>query len=168
MIRSTQHVAIGVPASCVLASIVVLGMGASDPADIFIRNAKVITVDPSFRIAQAVAIRGDRIVAVGDDAAVRGHVGPRTKTIDAGGRALLPGLYDSHVHPLGAATSEKDHAIPAFASLEDVKAYITARARTQPKGTWIVVRYAFPTRLRESRFPTRAELDAIAPDHPVL
>src|SRR5262249_54583866 len=81
---------------------------------------------------------------------------------------LLPGLYDSHVHPLGAATSEKDHPIPAYRSLSDIKNYIAERVKVQPKGTWIVVRYAFPTRLTESRFPTKAELDEIAPDHPVL
>ena len=53
-------------------------------------------------------------------------------------------------------------------SLADVKAYIAERVEAQPPGTWIVVRYAFPTRLAEGRFPTRAELDAVAPDHPVL
>lgn len=138
------------------------------PADLVIRNARVITVDREFRIADAVAVRGDRIVAVGTAAEVDKLVGPSTRTIDAGGRTLMPGLYDSHVHPLGAATSEKDHAIPAYRSLADIKAYIAERAKIQPKGTWIVVRYAFPTRLDESRFPTKAELDAIAPDHPVL
>src|SRR5262249_47877354 len=94
--------------------------------------------------------------------------GPDTTVIDAGGKALLPGLYDSHVHPLGASSSEKDHPIPAFASLGDIRAYIKERVRVQPKGTWVVVRYAFPTRLEESRFLTRAELDEVAPEHPVL
>jgi predicted amidohydrolase YtcJ len=138
------------------------------PADTLIRNAKVITVDASGRIAQAVAIRGDRIVAVGTEAEVNKLAGPKTQVIDGEGKTLLPGLYDSHVHPLGASSSEKDHPIPSYDSLEDVKAYISDRVKVQPKGTWVVVRYAFPTRLKESRFPTRAELDAIAPDHPVL
>lgn len=137
-------------------------------ADTLIRNARVLTVDPSSRIAQAVAIRGDRIVAVGTDAEVGALTGPKTRVIDAGGKTLMPGLYDSHVHPLGAATSEADHALPAYRSLADIKAYIAERAKVQPEGTWIVVRYAFPTRLDESRFPTKEELDAIAPDHPVL
>ncbi len=135
---------------------------------LIVRNAKVITVDPGFRIAQAVAIRGDRILAVGSDAEITRLAGPSTRTLDAGGKTVMPGLYDSHVHPLGAATSEADHPIPSFRSLEDIKVYFQERAKTQPKGTWIVARYAFPTRLDESRFPTRAELDAIAPDHPVL
>ncbi len=136
--------------------------------DIVIRNAKVITVDPEFRIAEAVAIRGERIEAVGTFEDIEPSITPNTKVIDAGGKALLPGLYDSHVHPLGAASSEVDHPIPAYRSLEDIKAYIIERAKAQPEGSWIVVRYAFPTRLEESRFPTKDELDAIAPNHPVL
>ena len=137
-------------------------------ADVVIRHAKVITIDPDFRIAEAVAIRGDRVVAVGTDATVLARARPGAEVIDAGGRALLPGLYDSHVHPLAAAMSEADHPIPAFDSLEAGRAYIASRVAAQPKGTWIVLRFAFPTRLREGRLPTRAELDAVAPDHPVL
>ena len=136
--------------------------------DVVITNAKVITLDSQDRIAQAVAMAGDRIVAVGSIQEIQKLAGPETKTIDAAGRSLLPGLYDSHVHPLGASSSEADHPIPSFRSLADVTAYLRERTRVQPKGTWIVVRYAFPTRLEESRFPTRAELDAVAPDHMVL
>ena len=137
-------------------------------ADVIVRGAKVITVDGGSRIAEAVAIRGDRIAVVGTNAEADALSGPGTKTIDAKGRSLLPGLYDSHVHPLGAAGSEKDHPIPSYRSLADVKAYIASRVQAQPPGTWVVVRYAFPTRLAEGRFPTRAELDAVAPEHPVL
>ena len=137
-------------------------------ADLVIHNARVITVDARDRIAEAVAVQGDRILAVGSNAEMMKLAGADAESIDAEGRALLPGLYDSHVHPLGSASSEKDHPIPAYRSLADIKAYIADRAKAQPKGTWIVVRYAFPTRLEEGRFPTRAELDAIAPDHPVL
>lgn len=137
-------------------------------ADVIIHNAKVITIDANDRITEAIAIAGDRILAVGTKAEINANAGPKTRMIDAGGKALLPGLYDSHVHPLGAASSEQDHAIPAYRSLADIIAYIVDRAAKQPRGSWIVVRYAFPTRLDESRFPTRAELDAVAPDHPVL
>jgi predicted amidohydrolase YtcJ len=142
--------------------------GEPEPPDLVLRHARVITVDPHDRIVEAVAIQGDRIIAVGTDAQIDALRGPATRVIDAGGKALLPGLYDSHVHPLGAASSEADHPIPSYDSLEDIKAYIASRVKVQPKGTWIVVRYAFPTRLKESRFLNRAELDAIAPDHPVL
>ncbi len=137
-------------------------------ADLIIRNTKVITVDREFRIADAVAIRGDRVLAAGSEAEIARLAGPATRIMDAGGKTLLPGLYDSHVHPLGAAHSEKDHPIPSFDTLDDVMRYFADRVKVQPKGTWIVARYAFPTRLKESRFPTREELDRVAPDHMVL
>ncbi|WP_422931336.1 amidohydrolase [Singulisphaera sp. PoT] len=137
-------------------------------ADVIIRNAKVITIAPGDRIAEAVAIAQDRILAVGTNAEIQALTGLKTRIIDAKGKALMPGLYDSHVHPLGAASSEQDHPIPSYPSLAAILTYIADRALKQPKGTWIVVRYAFPTRLDESRFPTRAELDAVAPDHMAL
>src|SRR5579885_1614467 len=127
-------------------------------ADLVIRHAQVITIAPDSRIAEAVAIRGDRVLAVGSDQEMARFTGPATRVVDAGGKARLPGLYDSHVHPLGAAHSEKDHPIPTFDTLADVMRYFADRARVQPKGTWIVARYAFPTRLKEGRFPTREEL----------
>ncbi|MGD0040754.1 MAG: amidohydrolase family protein, partial [Isosphaeraceae bacterium] len=141
---------------------------AAGEVEVVIRHARVITLDARGQIAQAVAIRGDRIEAVGTDDEIQPLVGPGTRIIEAGGMALLPGLYDSHVHPLGAAHSEADHPIPVFESLAGVTAYIADRVKAQPKGTWIVARYAFPTRLAESRFLTRAELDRIAPEHMVL
>jgi predicted amidohydrolase YtcJ len=137
-------------------------------ADLVIRDSRVITLDVRDRVASALAIRGDRIVAVGSEADVRPFIGPATLVVEAHGRAVLPGLYDSHVHPLGAAHSEADHPIPVFESLAGIKAYIADRARNQPKGTWIIARYAFPTRLAEGRFLTRSELDSIAPEHMVL
>src|SRR5271165_5449520 len=141
---------------------------AAGEVEVVIRHARVITLDAGSQIAQTVAIRGDRIEAVGTDDEIQPLVGPGTRIIEAGGMALLPGLYDSHVHPLGAAHSEADHPIPVFESLADVMNYISGRVKVQPEGTWIVARYAFPTRLAEGRFPTRAELDRIATEHMVL
>ena len=138
------------------------------PADVIIHHAKVLTVDAKFSIAEAIAIKGDRIVAVGSDEQIFKHAGKGTKIIDAKGRNVLPGLYDSHTHPLGAALSEFDEEIPYLTSLEDVFSYIRKKAKELPKGDWIVLRFAFPTRLKEARFPTLAELDAVAPKHPVL
>jgi predicted amidohydrolase YtcJ len=144
---------------------------ADDPAgdaDLIIHNAKIVPVDAKFRIAQAVAIKGERIVAVGENAAVLKHRGPKTRVIDAEGRTVLPGLYDSHVHPVGAATSELAEPLPVLRELKDVFAYVKKKADELPKGEWIVLRFAFPTRLKDARFPTRKELDQVAPDHPVL
>src|SRR5262245_50584075 len=101
------------------------GDGRAADADLIIRHARVITVDRDFRIAEAVALRGDRLLAAGPDEAIARLAGPATRTIDAGGKVLLPGLSDSHVHPLGAAHGEKDHPIPSFDSLADVMKYFS-------------------------------------------
>lgn len=136
-------------------------------ADLIIHNAKVLTVDARFTIAEAIAVKDDRIIAVGSNEAVRKHAGAATHMIDAKGKNVLPGLYDSHTHPGGAATSESDEEIPYLKSLDDVFGYIRRKAKELPEGEWIVLRFAFPTRLKEARFPTLAELDAVAPKHPV-
>lgn len=141
---------------------------AAEPADLIVHNAKVVTLDTKSRIAQAVAVRAGRIVAVGTDKEVLPLRGPKTRVIDAKGRTVLPGLYDSHVHPVGVVSTELSDPPPIIRSLKDAFAYIKKEAATRPKGEWIVLRYAFPTRLDEARFPTKAELDAAAPDHPVL
>jgi predicted amidohydrolase YtcJ len=147
---------------------VVPAAGPPDPPDLILFHAKVVTVDEKFRVVEALAVRGDRIIAAGSDQDVLKLKGAATKVIDAGGKTVLPGLYDSHVHPVGAATSELVEPLPELRSLEDVFAYVRKKAQDTPEGKWIVLRYAFPTRLKEARFPTRAELDAVAPKHPVL
>ena len=77
--------------------------------DLIFHNAKVVTVDPQFRIAQAVAVRGDRLVAVGSNADVLKQKGPNTRVIDLGGKTVLPGLMDSHSHAADASMYEFDH-----------------------------------------------------------
>lgn len=141
---------------------------ADDPATLIVHNGKVLTVDAKFTRAEAVAVREAKIVAVGSNADILKLRGPNTSVIDAGGRTVMPGLYDSHVHPVGAATSEAAKPMAVWGSLAEVKQYVRKQAETTPKGQWIVLRYAFPTRLADARFPTRAELDEVAPDHPVL
>ena len=140
---------------------------ASQSADVVIRNAKVITVDPGFTIAQALAVRGSRVVAVGNDKSIVRWIGPRTRVIDAGGKAVLPGLHDSHVHAFRAATSELDGLVFVPKSIVDAQAFIREQAARKPPGSWILIERAFPTRLAEGRLPTKAELDAAAPNHPV-
>jgi predicted amidohydrolase YtcJ len=138
------------------------------PADLIVHRAKVVTVDAKSSIAQGVAVRNGHVVAVGTDAAVLKLQGPNTKVIDAGGKTVLPGLFDSHVHPSGVVSSEVGDPIPLLRSIPEVLDYIKQRAATTPKEQWIVIRYAFPSRLKEARFPTKAELDSVSPDHPVL
>ena len=73
------------------------------PPDTVLVNGKIVTVDDMFSIAQAVAIRGERVVAVGDTAKVRGMAGPNTRVVDLGGKTVIPGLIDSHAHFVRAA-----------------------------------------------------------------
>ena len=141
---------------------------AAEPPDLVVHNAKVVTVDANFRIAQALAVKGDRIVAVGTNEEVLKLAGPETQRLDLGGKTVLPGLIDSHSHPPSAAVFEFDHEVPNMESIGDVLAYVKARAAALPEGDWIGISQVFVTRLRERRFPTRAELDAAAPKHPVV
>ncbi|MGH9672049.1 MAG: amidohydrolase, partial [Bryobacteraceae bacterium] len=93
--------------------------------------------------------------------------GPKTRVVDLGGKSVLPGLIDSHVHPLGAGESEFRQALPPLNSFSAVQQYIRDEARRTPKGQWIVVPRTFPTRLAEMRMPTREVLD-VTTDHPVM
>jgi len=141
---------------------------AAADADLIVHRAKVVTVDAKFTVAEALAVKDGRIVAVGTNDDVLKLKGPNTKLVDAGGRTILPGLYDSHTHPTGAATSELGDSLPLLRTIPEVQAHIRKRAAELKPGSWIVLRYAFPTRLDEARFPTKAELDEAAPNHPVL
>ena len=146
----------------------VAAFAAPEPADLIVHHARVVTVNAKFSVAEAVAVRGGRVVAVGSNADVMPHRGPNTRVIDAGGKTVLPGLSDSHVHPLGAALSEASGPLPVLGSIDEVLAHVRKRVAETPEGKWVVIRYAFPTRLKEARFPTKAELDSVAPRHPVL
>ena len=86
--------------------------------------------------------------------------------VDLGGKTVLPGLIDAHVHALEAGLSEYRAALPALDSIAAIQDYIRAAARSRPKGAWIVVPRTLPPRLKEMRFPTRQDLDVVA-DHPV-
>ncbi len=136
-------------------------------ADLILHNGKIVTVDRNFSIAQAVAVQGDRIIAVGNNAAVMKQRGARTQVIDLKGRAVLPGLIDAHVHALGAGLSEFREPLPPLDSFPAVQKYIRERAAKTPAGSWIVVPRTFPTRLKELRMPTREVLD-VDREHPVM
>ena len=138
------------------------------PPDLIVHNGKVVTVDAGFSVQQAMDVEAGRIVAVGKDADVLATKGPQTVLLDLAGKTVLPGLIDSHVHPTSAAMTEFNHPIPAMESIADVLAYVKSRAAAVGEGKWVQVSQVFITRLREQRYPTRAELDEAAPKNPVL
>ena len=142
----------------------VAAAAADDPATVFL-NGRVLTVDERFTVTDALAVRGERIVALGGEA--KKLAGGSAVVVDLKGRTLLPGLMDSHAHPVGAAVTEFDHPIPAIETIPQLLDYIAGRAQVLPEGSLIPVRQVFITRLREQRYPTRAELDRVAPRHPV-
>src|SRR6266516_782439 len=144
----------------------VSAMFAAD-ADLILHHGRIVTADPRFSVREAIAITSDRITAVGDNDSVLQLKGPMTAMVDLQGKMVLAGLIDSHVHP-EAAMTEFDHPVPEMETIRDVLDYIGERADALKDGAWIEVRQVFITRLREQRYPTRAELDRAAPRHPVI
>jgi predicted amidohydrolase YtcJ len=136
-------------------------------ADLILHNGKIVTVDNQFSVQQAIAIKDGRILQVGKDEEVLKNKGEHTKVLDLRGKMVLPGLMDSHTHPTGAAMTEFDHPLPDMESIQDVLDYIKARTQVVPEGDWITLQQVFITRLKEQRYPSRAELDLVAPKHPV-
>ncbi len=137
-------------------------------ADLVLRNGNVLTVDDHFSRSQAVAIRDGRIVAVGTNGEVDAMAGPDTKVLDLGGRTVIPGLLDNHVHLLAAALNAAHVSLLDARSIADVQQAIRERAKTTPEGQWIRGSSVWhEIALREGRLPTRWELDEAAPNHPV-
>jgi predicted amidohydrolase YtcJ len=137
-------------------------------ADLILHGGKIVTVDSTFSIAEAVAVKDGRIVAVGRTADVLARErGTNTKIIDLKGQTMLPGLTDTHMHPLGAALSEHITPFAVLRSYADIQNYIRQQASKTPKGEWIQVPKTFPGRLSELRMPDRHVLDATL-DHPVF
>ena len=144
--------------------------GADEPqvADLILLRGKIVTVNEQFSLAEALAVKGDRLLAVGSNAEIEKLRGPQTQVVDLGGKTVIPGLIDSHVHPTGASMYEFDHPIPEMETVGDVLTYVAGRAAQLEPGQWISLRQVFITRLRDQRYPTRAELDQAAPKNPVV
>jgi predicted amidohydrolase YtcJ len=136
------------------------------PSHVF-HNGKIVTVDPGFQIVQAMAIRDGRILAVGRTDEILRLAGSGTERVDLAGKTVLPGLIDSHVHAPAASMYEFEQPVPDMQTIDDVLAYFRERAEKTEAGRWIMLSQVFITRLKEQRYPTRAELDAAAPRHPV-
>ena len=148
------------------------GSGAAGSApDVIFSNGKIITVDDRFTLAQAVAVRGDRIVAVGSDAEVVKLATPATRRVDLRGRAVIPGLIDNHMHLLRAGTTWQwevrwDGIGSRAVALEKLR----ARAKSVAPGEWIynLGGWAIEQFAGDPRPFTREELDKVVPDNPVF
>src|SRR4051794_19071187 len=141
----------------------------AQPAETILVNGKIITLNAQSSITQAIAIRGDRIIATGASADIAKQAGTGTRVIDLGGRTVIPGLIDSHIHAIraGLKFSTEVSWIGAASVPEAMERIRVATIYAKP-GTWIVVGGGWtPAQFAEGRRPTQTELVAAAPDHPV-
>src|SRR6476659_5187600 len=150
-----------------VALVVIAACHREPPPSHTFHNGKILTVDAQFHVVEAMAIRDGRILATGTNADIVKLAGSGTVQVDLGGKTVLPGLIDSHVHAPAASMYEFEQPVPDMESINDVLAYFRDRAAKTEPGHWVTLSQVFITRLREQRYPTRAELDAVAPKHPV-
>jgi predicted amidohydrolase YtcJ len=137
--------------------------------DLIVTGGKIFTADPSKPWVQAIAIRGERIVATGDDSTIRALAGRRTRLVDVAGRTVIPGINDAHDHTGGVPyalrfrTSSSPTENPPLAQILDSLRAVVART---PAGTWITA--TIGTQVFMDTTARRSALDAVAPDHPVI
>jgi predicted amidohydrolase YtcJ len=137
-------------------------------ADLIITHANIWTVDPAKPSAQAVAILRDRIVAVGSDSDVNAWRGPRTKTVDAGGKLVLPGFNDSHVHFVSGGAQLDNVQLNDATGAQEFARRIGERAKVTPKGSWILGGDWDETKWTPAELPSKELIDPVAGDTPVF
>lgn len=140
-------------------------------ADLLFLGGEIHCVDAADRRVEALAVRGNRVLAVGSTSELQQLVGPSTRRVDLAGRTVLPGINDSHLHMMGLGLSKPPFAVdvtyPNVQSIADCVEVVRRAAAERPAGEWITGRGWDQPYLSEGRAPTAADLDAAAPDHPV-
>jgi predicted amidohydrolase YtcJ len=137
-------------------------------ADVALIHGDLWTMDPARPRAQAVAWKGERVIAVGDDAAVRAVTGPATRVIDLHGRAASPGLVDAHCHLYGLGADLENVSVRGLGSEAETVAAMAAAAKGRPAGEWLIGRGWDQNRWPGQKFPTTKLLDAAVGDRPVV
>lgn len=146
--------------------------GAAEP-DVIFFNAKIITLDAAGSTAGAVAVQDGKVLKLGSTEEIKKLAGPSTQLVDLGGKTAVPGLIDAHCHPMETIMMKEtwvDCRYPRTPSVKQALANISAWAKKTPKDKWIYAACvsASENKFAEKRIPTKAELDAAAPDNPVL
>jgi predicted amidohydrolase YtcJ len=138
-----------------------------EPADLVLRSGKVAVVDSAFTFARALAVRGDRIVFTGSIKDAEKYIGPQTRVIDLGGKLVIPGLIDAHVHlrGLGDALSRLDFR--GTTSFQQIADMVAAEAKKSAPGEWIIGRSWDQNDWESNEMPTHDLLTKAAPDNPV-
>jgi predicted amidohydrolase YtcJ len=140
---------------------------APRPPDLILHNATVYTVDAGNRIAEAVAISGDRLRAVGAASAILGLKGTSTRVIDLRGATIVPGFHDAHAHVVGLGASLLEVDLRGTRSFEEVVARVRRRLESAGPGEWIVGRGWDQNDWPEKNWPSHDLLSAVSPDNPV-
>ncbi len=144
-------------------------------ADLILKNGKVVTVDENFTVAQALAIRDDRVLAVGSNEELKRHTGRDTRIVDLRGKTVIPGLIDGHAHMDREGLKTIFPSLGRVRSIKDVQARISELAQKTRPGEWIVTMpigdppfyFEGSDILAEKRWPSRQDLDVAAPKNPV-
>jgi predicted amidohydrolase YtcJ len=142
-----------------------------DPADSIYIDGNIITADGPFSIVQAVAVRSGKFVAVGTSAEIREYSDAHTRVIDLHGKTVIPGIMDSHSHMSGAGTAATAAQVIEAKTVAQAQSIISEfmKVKKIPAGRWVQTsRWHPPSQLKEQRYLSRQELDAIAPDNPVF
>lgn len=139
-------------------------------ANLVFLGGSVISVDEANSLHSGLAVKGNKILYVGNEGDVKKLIGPETKVVDLKGRCLIPGFIDSHLHTavMGANALAIDCRSPGVSSIEDIKKLVAERAKVTPKGQWIRGWGYDHSKLAEKRHPSKWDLDEVAPDHPVM
>ena len=138
------------------------------PADIVFKNGNVYTANDKAPRAEAIAVKADRIVFVGSNADAQKFVGQSTRVVDLKGNTVLPGFTDSHQHLSGVGLREMTLNLEGTTSLEDFLAKVKARVDQTKPGDWVTGRGWIETHWKPPVFPTRWDLDKVAPNNPVI
>jgi len=136
--------------------------------DLILSDAAVTTMDPHDPSAEALAIKDDRIIALGSTSAIEELAGPNTPIRRLGGRRVIPGLNDTHNHLMSMGSVLNDVQLYGARSIDDIKRLVEERVRSSPPGAWIAGRGWDESLLKDGRFPNRHDLDEVAPNNPVV
>src|SRR3954453_19605156 len=146
----------------------------AQPADLVLRNGKIVTMNPAQATAQAIAVRGDRITALGTDQAAQRWIGPATKVIDLHGMLAIPGFIEGHGHFTGVGEFRMGLDLREARTWDEIVAQVDRAVKQAKPGQWIVGRgwhqskWAAPPDPNVEGFPLHASLDKVSPNNPVI
>lgn len=154
--------------------LVVAGMCSGSPAkgglhaDLLLLNGRIYTANPAQPWARAIAIRGERILAVGEEQVIRSFQGPQTAVIDLGGRMAMPGIIDSHLHFLDGSLAMNQLNLDDAYTVAEIQRRVREFAAAHPERPWLLGRGWLYDAFKPSGLPIKGLLDAIVPDRPVV